>query len=238
MASPFASTADCALERLGDRIRAERHVLARRWQESVERHGGRPAAGAALASARADDGVSDVIAEIAARLIDGAFAFETSPNAAVCAAALLGELRYTQRVAIGVVIDDLHALEDVLQAFIAEEARHLSPPIDLPAAAAVACAVRLELRPLIRHALEAYIGGYTRTIDGLTERLRRVSRQVIHDIRRPLSVLRVLARTLTVPHGDVDAIRMVEILDRSVLRLADVTVELDREAATSRPSGQ
>ena len=48
-------------------------------------------------------------------------------------------------------------------------------------------------------------------------------------------MLRVLTRTLTVADGDVDAVRMVDILDRSVERLADVTRELDRDSAAGRP---
>jgi signal transduction histidine kinase len=223
MATLHSSTAGAGLEQLAARLRAERHGLVRRWRNELNDsapHAIQPHldAGAPLAAA---------IAEIAERLLNDAFGNTGTGRDALDAAALLGDLRHTQGMPIGGVADEWHALEDVLLTFIREEAQSTEPPIDEAVTAIAERLVQTEIRTLERRALESYAAGHERTIEGLTVELRRVARVVIHEVRRPLAVLRVLARTLTVKDGDVDAVRMVEILDRNVARLADVTRELD-----------
>ena len=213
MASLQSSSAGAGIDQLAARLRAERHRLVRRWRTEL--------------NVSAGEALSDLIAEIAAQLLDDAFGGGGTGDEAIRAAALLGDLRFTQGMPIGEVVDEWHALENVLQAFIRDEAQ-TGEPIDEVAVASAAILVQSEIRRLERRALESYTAGHERTIDGLKTELRRVARIVIHEVRRPLSVLRVLARTLTVQDGDVDAVRMGEILDRSVARLADVTRELDR----------
>jgi len=232
MGSAYSRAVDGGIGRLADRLRSERHVLVRHWQDGLN---GQCPGGVMSGGPEADEALSEVIAEIAGRLIDDLFGEGPGRSEAVRAAALLGNLRFTQKAPIGRVVDEWHALEDVLQAFIRQEARRLAPPIDEAVVSSAAQLVQFEIRALERRALESYVAGYDRTIEALTTQLRRVGRLVIHEVRRPLSVLRVLTRTLTVPDGDVDAVRMVDILDRSVERLADVTRELDRDSGATHP---
>jgi signal transduction histidine kinase len=232
MASLYLHAVDKGVGPLAERLRSERHALVRRWQDELN---GPSLRGGVPARAEANEALSDVIAELAGRLIEDAFGDGPGRREALRAAALLGELRFTQKTPIGHVVDEWHALEGVLQAFIRQEARTFVPPMDESAVTSASQLVQFEIRTLERRALESYSAGYERTIDRLTTQLRRVSRRVIHEIRRPLSVLRVLARTLTVADGDVDAVRMMDILDRSVERLAEVTRELDRDSGVTHP---
>jgi signal transduction histidine kinase len=235
MASLHTSPASGGVEQLAARLRAERYGLVQRWQRGLNRFA---SGGSDPYLDDAGPVLSDLIAEIGRRLFEDAFGDRHGPCEALRAAGLLGDLRFSQGVPIGRVLDEWHALADVLQAFIREEAPTLDPPIDESDAARASTIVEAELRALQRRALESYAAGHQRTVDHLTTQLRRVSRLVIHEVRRPLSVLRVLARTLTVADGDFDAIRMVDILDRSVARLADVTRELDTDSSRTEDSAQ
>jgi signal transduction histidine kinase len=57
---------------------------------------------------------------------------------------------------------------------------------------------------------------------------------VSHEIRQPLAVLQVVAKALPVSDGDVDAARMLDIFNRNVTRLAEVTGKLERLARITR----
>lgn len=89
----------------------------------------------------------------------------------------------------------------------------------------------------------AFFAEYTQTIERQTEQLRKFSRLVTHEIRQPLAVLQAIARTLPVAPGDLEVVRMMDIFERNVARLSDVTGKLERLArvtpATDRsPSEQ
>jgi signal transduction histidine kinase len=90
------------------------------------------------------------------------------------------------------------------------------------------------IRVLQQQTVDTFVGEYTDTIERQTEQLRKFSRLVSHEIRQPLAVLQVIAKTLPVRDGDTDAARMMDMFNRNVVRLTDVTGKLERLARMTR----
>jgi signal transduction histidine kinase len=86
------------------------------------------------------------------------------------------------------------------------------------------------IRLLEHQMVDTFVGNYTQLLERQTAQLRQFSRLVSHEIRQPLAVLQVITRAFPVKTGDADSARMMDIFDRSVLRLADVTGKLERQA--------
>jgi len=70
--------------------------------------------------------------------------------------------------------------------------------------------------------------------DRQTAQLRNFSRLVSHEIRQPLGVLQVLARVLHLREGDEESARLIETLERNVVRLGEVAGKLERLARLTR----
>jgi signal transduction histidine kinase len=83
--------------------------------------------------------------------------------------------------------------------------------------------------------VDAFIARYTETIERQHGQLRSFGRLVSHEIRQPLGVLQVLTRLLQ-PANDPDRRRLVETLERNVVRLGDVAGKLERLARLTRRS--
>jgi signal transduction histidine kinase len=71
-------------------------------------------------------------------------------------------------------------------------------------------------------------------IERQTARLRNFSRLVSHEIRQPLGVLQVVTRVLPVAADDPQTSRLIETLERNVVRLGEVATTLERMARLSR----
>ena len=90
------------------------------------------------------------------------------------------------------------------------------------------------VRVLQQKTVDAFITRYTETIERQTAQLRNFSRLVSHEIRQPLGVLQVLARVLPIREEDPESARLVETLERNVVRLAEVAAKLERLARLTR----
>jgi signal transduction histidine kinase len=211
---------------LGQRLRNRHAELAARWLEHLE---------ALLVIERREslpteqlvNHMPGVTAHLAA-VLDGTA--EDAENAEILQrAAVLGRLRYQQRATIRQVLCEFQALTTVIDQFVEDEVARAGSfdPIGLLRALRQ---VQEAIGRLRHNTVDAFFAEYTQTIERQTEQLRRFSRLVSHEMRQPLAVLQVIAKTLPVPSGDLEAARMMDIFERNVSRLGDVTRELERLA--------
>jgi signal transduction histidine kinase len=211
-------------DRLAERLSSERNVIARRWlerlqQSAVETDDVSP-------PQRLIDHAPHVIAEIAAHLRRPS---EESRAALIARARQLSELRHLHRASVGRLQQDYRILADLLEEVVAAEVAASEQP---DARAVVERMRRLgeAIRLLEHQMVDTFVGNYTQLLERQTAQLRQFSRLVSHEIRQPLAVLQVITRAFPVKTGDADSARMMDIFDRSVLRLADVTGKLERQA--------
>jgi signal transduction histidine kinase len=176
---------------------------------------------------------SHLIGEIAAALeADSNTTLESNPRL-VSSARAVGEQCHVEHASAEQLMREYGALAEVLEDFVADEVlRHAQ--VDGLAASAVLRRVSEALRVLQRHSVAALVANYTKTLERQTTQLRTFSRLVSHEIRQPLSVLQVITRALPVTTADPEAVRMMDIFDRSVVRLTEVTGKLERLARITR----
>ena len=216
------------LQHLAQRLRDESATLARRWLDLVQ---------GLIAIDRADifpsrellDHIPDVIAEIAAHLESPLSASIENSEPALARAAELGKLRHIQHASVHQLLREYRMLAELLEEFIEIEIGKLPSPDGRTVAQALR-RVNEAVRVLQQHTIDTFVANYTQTLERQTTQLRQFSRLVSHEIRQPLAVLQVLARALPVDGPAGESVRMLDILDRSVLRLADVTGKLERLA--------
>jgi signal transduction histidine kinase len=213
-------------------MQEERVELARRWldrlQEIVTIH-----RLDVFPSHQLLEHIPEVIAQIA-RHVEAPDAVSLESNTEVVKrAAALGELRHTQHASVHQLLREYRVLADLLEEFIAGEVQRMA---NADPAAVVQAMRRVGegVRVLQQHTVDTFVANYTGMIERQTAQLRNFSRLVSHEIRQPLAVLQVIAKALPVRDHDPDAIRMLDIFDRSVLRLAEVTGNLERLARVTR----
>jgi signal transduction histidine kinase len=105
--------------------------------------------------------------------------------------------------------------------------------VDGRAVAAAMRGVGSVIRVLQQCTVDTFAALYTRTLERQTAQLRQFSRLVSHEMRQPLAVLQVVTRALPVPPEHADSLRMMDIFERSVTRLTEVTGKLERAARIS-----
>jgi signal transduction histidine kinase len=222
------------LRRIAQRLREERVTLARRWLDQVAE---------LVTVSRLDvfpsqdllDHIPEAIAEIANYVEAGGDGSIAANNILISHAAELGVLRHLQRASVHQLLREYRLLAELLEGFVARE---LSVMTDADGRSAAQAFQRIgeSVRVMQQHTIDTFVANYTRTIEQQTTQLRHFSRLVSHEIRQPLAVLQVIARTLPIRQADVESMRMMDIFDRSVARLADVTGKLERLARISGPT--
>jgi signal transduction histidine kinase len=156
-----------------------------------------------------------------------------SANTAVMAkAAELGNLRYQQRASVHQLLREYHLLGELLERFITAEVAKMGPGADPVAALQAVSRVSQCVRVLQQQTVDTFVGKYSETIERQTSQLRGFTRLVSHEIRQPLGVLQVVARTM--PSTDPTTARLVEMVARNVTRLGDVAAKLERLARVTR----
>jgi signal transduction histidine kinase len=225
----FAATVD----HFASRLAADHTALARVWLErldqllSVERRDVFP-------THQLLDHIPDILKEIASYLRAPADQ-EIAANTAVMAkAAELGLLRFDQRASVHQLLREYQILSEILEAFFAREAAGLGERGDATAAVLVVSRAQQAVRVLQQKTVDAFITRYTETIERQTAQLRNFSRLVSHEIRQPLGVLQVAARVLSGREGDPETGRLVETMERNVVRLGEVAGKLERLARLTR----
>jgi signal transduction histidine kinase len=151
---------------------------------------------------------------------------------ALNSATALGELRHVQHASVHQLLREYQTLAKLLDEFVETEVARISgadPGAVVTAMRRVSHAVRV----LQQETLDTFVANYTYMIERQTTQLRTFSRLVSHEIRQPLAVLQVLARALPTPANDDESVRMMDIFDRSVARLTEVTGKLERLSRVS-----
>jgi two-component system sensor histidine kinase SenX3 len=149
-------------------------------------------------------------------------------------AAELGLLRFDQRATVHQLLREYQLLNEILESFVAEETAALGGAADASAAVRAVSRASQAVRVLQQNTVDAFVTRYTETIERQTAQLRDFSRLVSHEIRQPLGVLQVLSRVMPVADDDPEALRLMQTLERNVVRLADVAGKLERLARLTR----
>lgn len=223
---------DGTIVHLASRLTAEHQTLARAWLDrldallQVDRQQVFP-------SPQLLDHVPDLLREIAVYLRAPADQ-EIAANTQVMAkAAELGVLRFDQRASVHQLLREYQMLAEVLEAFFAREIAALGDDAHPTAAVLAVARAQQAVRELQRRTVDAFIARYAATIERQHDQLAGFGRLVSHEIRQPLGVLQVLSRLLAAPEGG-NRQRLVDALERNVVRLADVTGKLERLARLTR----
>lgn len=225
---PDAVLHQSTLTQLAERLRAMSVLLGERWLDrvcelvTVSRIEFHP-------SRQLLDHIPEVVEQIAHHIESpDESSIEANPMA-IRRAAELGELRHVQHASVHQLLREYRILAELLEECIAAEVEMMD---EVPAGALVRTMRRVNdaVRVLQQHTVDAFVANYTQTIERQTTQLRLFSRLVSHEIRQPLAVLQVISRALPVRGGDVESAQMMDIFERSVGRLTDVTGKLERLA--------
>ena len=145
----------------------------------------------------------------------------------------LGLLRFDQRASVSQLLREYHVFSEILDRFLAVEAAALGQDGDAMAAVVVVSRTQRAVRVLQQRTIDVLVASYSDRIERKTAQLRSFSQLVSHEIRQPLGVLQVLARMMRSPADARE--RMVETLERNVVRLGEVADKLERMAKLTRP---
>jgi signal transduction histidine kinase len=232
MSAPNASD---TIDHLAARLAREHTALAQQWLERLER--------LLLVEPREVFPSPQLLDHIPALILEVAEYLRTPgdheivANTAVMAkASELGLLRFDQRASVHQLLREYQIFSEILQNFLAEEVSALGPRADAAAAVRALNRATQAVRVLEQQTVDAFVRRYTETIEHQTAQLRNFSRLVSHEIRQPLSVLQVISRLIPATQTDSESTRLVQTLERNVVRLAEVAGMLERLAKLSRRS--
>lgn len=225
---------DGTIHHLAARLTAEHQTLAQAWLErldqllDVDRQEVFP-------SHQLLDHIPELLRQIAIYLRAPADQ-EIAANTQVMAKATeLGLLRFDQQASVHQLLREYQFLSEILESFFAREAAALGEAADATAAVLALARAQQAVRELQRKTVDAFIARYSDMIDRQHGQLEGFGRLVSHEIRQPLGVLQVLSRLI----GSADEAhraRLVDTLDRNVMRLGEVTGKLERLARLTRRS--
>jgi signal transduction histidine kinase len=221
------STREHTLKWFAERLALERAALARQWLDRVEQLEGRHHHDLLPADQRLEH-VSNLIAQ-AARYLEAPNRVGVPGIGVARQAAVPGEHQDVRDAPLHHLLREHEILADVLEGFIANEMTAASVPQPLLAVRAIR-RIGEFVRAVEKNTVDSFVASYTETIERQASQLRAFSRLVSHEIRQPLGVLQVIAKALPVPTTDADSVRMMDMFDRSVRRLTDVTGKLERLA--------
>lgn len=221
------------LDHLAGRLASEHTGLAQRWLERLEK--------LLLVEPREVfpspqllDHIPALILEVA-KYLRAPDKQEIAANTAVMLkASELGLLRFDQRASVHQLLREYQIFSEILESFLAEEVARLGPRADAASAVRALNRATQAVRVLEQETVDAFITRYTETIERQTAQLRNFSRLVSHEIRQPLGVLQVISRLIPVAHPDPESARLVQALERNVVRLGEVAAMLERLARLSR----
>lgn len=221
------------VDHLAARLASEHTGLAQRWLERLER--------LLLVEPREVFPSPQLLDHIPALILEVAEYLrapedqEIAANTAVMTkASELGLLRFDQRASVHQLLREYQIFSEILESFLAEEVASLGARADAASAVRALNRATQAIRVLEQQTVDAFVTRYTETIERQTARLRNFSRLVSHEIRQPLGVLQVISRLIPVTQTDSESTRLVQTLERNVIRLAEVAGMLERLAKLSR----
>jgi signal transduction histidine kinase len=209
-------------------IRANHRAIAERWLERLMAL--LPVDATAIFPSRELlDHIPALIAELADYLRVPEEEAIAANAAVVLKATELGKLRHAQRASVHQLLREYQLLGAILAAFVQEETARLG--LSPSALDAMALLTRLQagVGVLQQTTVDTFIGMYTETIARQTDRLGSFNRLVSHELRQPLSALQAAVEVLKARTGGdpSPATRAIAVLDRNVVRLVDLTRQLE-----------
>jgi signal transduction histidine kinase len=214
---------------LAARIVAEHRTIAGRWLERltelvpVDKHEVFPT-DALL------DHIPDLIREMATYLRapdEMAIAANTS---VVAKAQELGLLRHAQRASVHQVMQEYRILGNILSAFVHEETGRMTTPVSPAECIRVVQRLNDCVGVLLQATVNTFVGEYMDATEQHAKRLEAFNRMISHELRQPLGTLQYAVALLKTADGVENAIkraRVVEVIDRNVTRLIDITHTLE-----------
>jgi signal transduction histidine kinase len=222
-----AATDAATLTRLAEGLADARLALTRQWLERVQLL---PASDATHCSHHLLEQIPELIQAVAHLLQSGAGALKAGTG--VQKVAELGELPSSPPASMHQSLLEYQVLADVLEEFLEREIGLMA---DVGPSAAVQAMRRLSVavRAVHQQIVEDFVAHHAAAIERQMRQFRELSQLVTHDIRQPLAVLQVVSKTLSGSTGELDAVRIMDIFERSIARLADATGKLERLASSA-----
>lgn len=215
---------------IAERMRAEHHALAARWFERLVDLLPVDARDVFPTESLLDH-IPDLILQIGAFLRQpdaGAIAANTE---ILAKARELGALRHAQQASLHQLLREYQVLSGVLVRFVLEEMERLGVEPSPSAAVRLVSRLHQAVDVLAQSTVEAFVTLYTQTIAEQSDRLEQFTRMAAHEWRQPLGALQ-FGVTLLRQH-EIDAerrARALEVVDRNVTRLIDLTHTLETVA--------
>jgi signal transduction histidine kinase len=221
---------------IAERMRAEHQVLAARWFERlvdllpVD-------AREVFPTESLLDHIPDLILQIGAYLRHPDADAIAANTDILAKARELGALRHAQQASLHQLLREYQVLSGVLVTFVLEEMDRLA--IVPPPSAAVMLVSRLHraVDVLAQSTVEAFVTLYTQTIAEQSVRLEQFTRMAAHEWRQPLSALQFGVNLLRQREIDEQRRqRTLEVVERNVTRLVDLTHTLETVARVRAPA--
>jgi signal transduction histidine kinase len=142
----------------------------------------------------------------------------------------LGQLRHSQRASVHQVTQEYRVLGSILSAFVHEETERMSLPVTPTECIQVLQRLNDCVGVLLQTTLDTFVGEYVGTVEQHAKRLDSFNRLISHELRQPLGTLQYAVALLKTADGVEDTTRrtrVVEVIDRNVARLIDLTRKLE-----------
>jgi signal transduction histidine kinase len=117
---------------------------------------------------------------------------------------------------------------DTLEELLLEHVVNADAPLTRMAVEGIVRDLTQAVRVVQEQTLEAFVAHCSESIQRQNIQLGSFGQLVAHEMRQPLSVLQVMPAVLPIRAGDVELLRLVDMFDRNVRRLADVAARLER----------
>jgi signal transduction histidine kinase len=217
-------------EAIAERIRAEHTVLAARWFERLRE----------LLPVEATEVFpsESLLDHVPALILDISVYLRAPEEEAIAANTMVGEkarelgtLRHHQRASLHQLLREYQLLGEVLVGFVQEELDRL---VLSPAPAeciAVLSRLQRSVDALMQETVETFVRLYTVTISDQAERLEEFTRMATHEWRQPLGSLQFAVALLRQAALEPERVnRTLELMERNVSHLVDMTRKLERVA--------
>ena len=133
------------------------------------------------------DHIPELILDIADYLAAPGESDIAANTRALAKAQELGDLRYTQRASIHLIMREYRLLESVLLTFVREQAAQTVAPTAVDVGLGVAAHLHVAVSVLQEATVNSFIARHTATIAEQTRRLESFNRTATHELRQPLA---------------------------------------------------
>jgi signal transduction histidine kinase len=214
---------------LAARIVAEHQAIAGRWLQRltqlvpVDQNEVFPSEGIL-------DHIPELIREMASYLRAPDEQAIAANTAVIAKAQELGQLRHTQRASVHQVMQEYRILGSILTAFVTEETERLT--LDVSPAECIRIMQGLNdcVGVLLQTTVNTFVGEYMGASEQHAKRLESFNRLISHELRQPLGTLQYAVAVLKTADAGADTARRtraMEVIDRNVTRLIDLTHTLE-----------